>query len=328
MSNYYLASQNKSNKYEFSHRILWSPQLTIDGKHNAGYDSMSRVKDGDIIFHVYGQHLRAISRAIGDVYEQSKPNDNSFQDWADLGWQVDCKMTIVNVSLKEHRSWFKSHEGGPFNKNGTLNQSYLLALTKEQTNYLLSLVNNKDSLIDLITADKAVNGNNFVLTKSRAPLKHYDYHSIPSVNKTKGTYKLEINEEKSRVGLLGEQAVINYLKNNYSSVDYLIEGLSSNLKSGGNDDLGYDIKLTNKNSKEIIYIDVKSTKGKSNIFYMSENERQAYLEAKRHNQSYLIYRVFDLDEFSQTGHVDPIDLTKEENQPKFQPVNYQVAFKF
>ncbi|MFT8413893.1 MAG: hypothetical protein ABF643_06250 [Oenococcus oeni] len=126
--------------------------MTRDGHHNAGYDAVSRAKDNDVIFHVYGQHVHAVSRVVGDVYEQTKPEDNSFQAWDDLGWQVDCDMTLMDISLQDHRTWFRSHSGGPFDKNGHLIQRYLTSLTAEQTNYLLSLIKDKQVLVQLIGA--------------------------------------------------------------------------------------------------------------------------------------------------------------------------------
>ncbi|MFT8413892.1 MAG: DUF3883 domain-containing protein [Oenococcus oeni] len=135
-----------------------------------------------------------------------------------------------------------------------------------------------------------------------------------------------MNNTKSHIGFLGEKAVFHYLKEHYPSSNYSVQGLSSNLNSSGDDSLGYDICLTNLKTKEINYIDVKSTKGKSDIFYMSEKERQTYLKSKDEHYNYLIYRVFDLDEIAATGRFDVINLTQDGDQLTFQPVDYQVSF--
>ncbi|OIM22344.1 hypothetical protein ATX60_09965 [Oenococcus oeni] len=326
MSNYYLVSQNKSHGYEFAHRILWSPQLTVNGKHNAGYDAMSRVRDGDVIFHVYNQHLHAVSRVVGDAYEQTKPEDNSFQDWDDLGWQVDCDMALIDVSLQEHQIWFQSHSGGPFDKNGHLIQSYLTALTTEQTNYLFSLITDKQVLVQLIGAPEISNRpETLTLTEANLPSRIKRTKNSKSI--IKQAYDPNLNRTKSHIGFLGEKAVFDYLKNRYSSSNFSVKGLSSNLSSSGDDSLGYDICLTNLKTKEIDYIDVKSTKGKSDIFYMSEKERQIYLKSKNGDYNYLIYRVFDLDEATATGRFDVINLTHDDDELTFQPVDYQVSFK-
>lgn len=326
MTRFFLVSQNKSHDYEFEHHLLWSPKLTKNGGHNQAYDLMSQLRDGDIIFHVYDQRLHAISRVLGNAYEHIKPDNKKFKSWNDLGWQADCYMNPLNISLYEHRNWFKNHSGGPFDKNGKLSQKYLSELNFEQTKFLFSLVADKDLFKKILIYGKSNNiGTLFSLEKNKLPVnmnidKQSENHKVFH-------YDENTNFEDARIGKIGELAVLDFLRNKYSQAKFTVEGLSSNLRKNGDDNLGYDIKLSEKSSGKIYYIDVKSTKGLSSSFYMSENERQTYLLTKENlaRENYEIYRVYDIDETSRRAKFDIINLSLNDKRVNFQAKNYLVT---
>ena len=110
MSSFFLVSQNQSHKYEFQHKLLWSPKLNQKYGKNRGYANMSHVKKGDIIFHVYNQIIHAVSVAKYDVYSSPRPLEYDGNIWSDDGWRVDCDMHRLKIPLSDHREWLNAHK--------------------------------------------------------------------------------------------------------------------------------------------------------------------------------------------------------------------------
>ncbi|MFT8555656.1 protein NO VEIN domain-containing protein [Liquorilactobacillus hordei] len=294
MSSFFLVSQNQSHKYEFQHKLLWSPKLNQKYGKNRGYANMSHVKKGDIIFHVYNQIIHAVSVAKYDVYSSPRPLEYDGNIWNDDGWRVDCDMHRLEIPLSDHREWLNAHKGEVFDKNGKLKQQYLFKLNEEQKIYFSHLLS-KELMQSLLLSDTT-------LTTKIPSLEEIKRNSTKrtktNVNHT-WVHSAQNDQLKDDIGKIGEQAVFKYLTEKYTESDYEIIPISSNLAGKkGNDAAGYDILL--KNDKMITYIDVKTTTGSNQSFYMSAKEKSVLdSSVNEKNKIYNIYRVYGI---SKTGN--------------------------
>jgi len=294
MSSFFLVSQNQSHKYEFQHTLLWSPKLYEKHGKNRGYENMSHVKKGDIIFHVYNQVIHAVSIAKYDVYNSPKPPEYDGSVWDDDGWRVDCDMHILEIPLLDHRKWLNAHKGEVLDKNGKLKQQYLFKLDEEQKIYFSHLLP-KELMQSLLISD----------TTSTAKIPSLEEIKRNSTKRTRTNvnhawvHSAQNDQMKDDIGKLGEQAVFKYLTKKYTGSNYKIIPISSNLAGKkGNDATGYDILL--KNNDLTTYIDVKTTTGSNQSFYMSAKEKSVLDSlVNEKDKTYNIYRVYGI---SKTGN--------------------------
>lgn len=131
----------------------------------------------------------------------------------------------------------------------------------------------------------------------------------------------KIQERQKTIGDLGEQIVLELLKKDACKKgNKAPEHVSSTIGDG----LGYDIKAFNKDQKELL-IEVKSTTRNSiDGFYMSKNECSI---AKKHPDSYKIYRVFDIDIAQATAKVCILDGPINDQEYKFVTETVKVYVK-
>lgn len=128
-------------------------------------------------------------------------------------------------------------------------------------------------------------------------------------------------KRQKTIGDLGERIVLNLLKEEACQKgNKAPEHVSSTIGDG----LGYDIKAFNKDDKELL-IEVKSTTRNSiDGFYMSKNECNI---AKKHPDSYKIYRVFDIDIAKATAKVCILDGPINDQEYKFVAETVKVYLK-
>ena len=118
--------------------------------------------------------------------------------------------------------------------------------------------------------------------------------------RTKKSPDYALRESKNRkLGLLGEELVLNYEKESLISLgkEDLAEKIIHTSQVEG-DGAGYDIKSFNEDGSTK-YIEVKTTRGNINTdFYMSPRE---LLFAELNKDSFCLYRVFDLQKRTNNG---------------------------
>lgn len=115
----------------------------------------------------------------------------------------------------------------------------------------------------------------------------------------------------------------NRLKEINVSFDLLEEVIHFSKKYG--DGAGYDILSRKDNNYDLLYIEVKTTKGGLNTpFYMSENEK-TFMEIYKNNT--LIYRVYNYDKDTNMGEIEVIDYTTLTQNYEFNPITYKVTKK-
>ena len=136
-----------------------------------------------------------------------------------------------------------------------------------------------------------------------------------------------INNENSALGDAGEVFALEWersrLKDMNVSFSILDEVVHFSRKFG--DGAGYDILSRKDNSYELLYIEVKTTKGGLNTpFYMSENEK-TFMEIYKDNA--LIYRVYNYNLETNVGEIEIITYDKLTTEYDFNPVTYKVSKK-
>jgi hypothetical protein len=133
---------------------------------------------------------------------------------------------------------------------------------------------------------------------------------------------LKIHTERTSLGFLAEQLVIDYERN--LLIKWGLKDLASNIVHTSvlqGDGAGYDILSFGKDG-ENKYIEVKATKGKVDTpFFMSANEVEF---SKQYSSNYYLYRVFELKEKERQGkfYLFQGDVS---TQFRFNPIEYQVV---
>lgn len=136
-----------------------------------------------------------------------------------------------------------------------------------------------------------------------------------------------VNSENSALGDAGEVFALEWERNRLKelnvSFDLLAEVIHFSRQFG--DGAGYDILSRKDNSYELLYIEVKTTKGDLNTpFYMSENEK-AFMEI--YNENTLIYRVYNYNKQTNMGEIEIITYDDLKNNYEFNPITYKVTKK-
>ena len=136
-----------------------------------------------------------------------------------------------------------------------------------------------------------------------------------------------VNEAHSALGDAGEVFALEWERNRLRDVgvsfNILDEVIHFSRKFG--DGAGYDILSRKDNDYELLYIEVKTTKGNLNTpFYMSENEK-TFIEIYKENT--LIYRVFNYDQETNIGELEIITYDDLIQNYDFNPITYKVTRK-
>ncbi len=136
-----------------------------------------------------------------------------------------------------------------------------------------------------------------------------------------------LNTERSLLGDLGETFALDWERNRLKdlkvSFDLLEEVVHVSKQYG--DGAGYDILSRKDEGFELLYIEVKTTKGDLNTpFYMMENERTFM---RIYQKDTLIYRVYNYNPETNIGEVERIDYATLQRDYVFNPITYKVTKK-
>lgn len=124
---------------------VWSPQLTKDGKKNAGFSNMMKIQKGDFILHNQNGKVVAISIAKNDCEEVDQPRElmegGSSDLWNKEGYRVKLTYYPFDVKLvtADFRQWLIDNykENSAFSVNGRGKQQYMCTLDEEHAVFIL-----------------------------------------------------------------------------------------------------------------------------------------------------------------------------------------------
>lgn len=143
---------------------VWSPQLTKNGKKNAGFSNMTKIKKDDFILHNQNGKVVAISVALSDCEEVEQPSELMVGDganlWSKEGYRVAVSYYPFDIELEtiDFREWLiKNHKkNSAFTVKGKGKQQYMCTLAEEHAVYILEkaidIQKNNATLIHLNTA--------------------------------------------------------------------------------------------------------------------------------------------------------------------------------
>ncbi|CEG21491.1 hypothetical protein BN1080_00402 [Planococcus massiliensis] len=148
---YFVVFQNKTFEEEKEGQYLWAPQKNNQGRGLFHWESMMRVRPGDIIFSMFRQHLVSVNLAKEQAIEAPNPFLNHETTWERTGWLVKAEYNELPnpVSIKEHREDILKlcpPKYSPFTRTGGGTQGYLFEIDETFGEYLLSLARKNNYL--------------------------------------------------------------------------------------------------------------------------------------------------------------------------------------
>ena len=142
--NIYYVYQGKTYEIEKCGQYVWFPQLTKNGRKNAGYMNMTKIESGDFILHNKDGYFVAISIAISDCFEAKQPLELSKAEpniWSDKGFMVKTEYHELTPSLciANFSDWLKDNyrKNSAFTIHGTGKQQYMCCLAHKHAEFLL-----------------------------------------------------------------------------------------------------------------------------------------------------------------------------------------------
>lgn len=201
--------------------------------------------------------------------------------------------------------------GQPYIKGYLPRFNYQKILEEKVIEFLIQ--NKKIENVFKLFADKEIISPTIPLEFDRilvdAPASNIASEPIPLYGKNPiKTNYLEREQRNNRLGLLGEQFVLEYEK--WTLIQIGKEKLADEIRwisQEEGDGAGFDILSKNRNGSDK-YVEVKTTKlGKETPFYFSQNELQF---SKKHSANFHLYRLFDFESearlFTKNGALDSI----------------------
>lgn len=136
-----------------------------------------------------------------------------------------------------------------------------------------------------------------------------------------------INNENSALGDAGEMFALEWERNRLKEINVSFSILDEvvHFSRTYGDGAGYDILSRKDDDFDLLYIEVKTTKGGLDTpFYMSENEK-LFMEIYKENT--LIYRVYNYNQNTNVGEIEIITYDKLVTEYVFNPTTYRVSKK-
>lgn len=130
---FWWVNQGGSFEKERANGTIWCPQIDKSGSPQHHWTNLSKVKPGDVVIHYARQEIRALSMISEGPNVGSKPKEIAIADeWQRPGWfakvaYFDLPVPVEQPNLREMLRK-TAIDGGPFNKNGDINQGYLFPL--------------------------------------------------------------------------------------------------------------------------------------------------------------------------------------------------------
>lgn len=144
--NSYIVMQGHTYKEEKDLAIIWSPQRDRGRNVPHSWLRMTEVEAGDRVFHYVKGNIVAISVAITDCLEVSKPSTlQNHEQWNDSGYLVELQYHELEVPLNVRAAFDEivpllPLKYSPFQQDSNGNQGYLYPCNEELAIKLLELI--------------------------------------------------------------------------------------------------------------------------------------------------------------------------------------------
>ncbi len=99
--NFWWVNANQTYEYTLAGGFLWSPKLKKNRGRNEFYDTMPRVRPGDVIFVFRQMYVTALGVATSVGYSAERPEHGfEFNDWNRDGWRVDVDLHVLKRQIR------------------------------------------------------------------------------------------------------------------------------------------------------------------------------------------------------------------------------------
>ena len=129
---YWWVNQGGTHRDEVEGGYLWAPLESKRGE-LAHHRSMAGLQVGDTVFHYWLGRIQAVSSVTEEAVYSPIPAELANQGWQRDGRlaRVDVDMLDSPVSLEEIPLEWRTGEGRPFNRTGSVNQGYLYPVSQD-----------------------------------------------------------------------------------------------------------------------------------------------------------------------------------------------------
>ena len=130
---YWWVNANQTYEHTLAGGFLWSPKIKKNGVRNEFYDTMARVRPGDVIFVFRNMFITALGVATSQGYSAERPASGfEFNDWNRDGWRVDVDLYPLKHQIRprDHMQFLAPvlpARYSPLRENGDGLQSVYLA---------------------------------------------------------------------------------------------------------------------------------------------------------------------------------------------------------
>ncbi|MBA5202216.1 HNH endonuclease [Pectobacterium aroidearum] len=149
--NFFWVNLGTSFKEVKEYGFLWAPKYATNAKgkevKNAGWEPMSKIKSGDVIFCYRDWKVNLILRATSDSYNAGRPENRKFSAWEVEGWKVDISYEELAspIDIREFKEEFIELYNDcchpkVFNKRGLCTQIYMSSLSIHAGLYLIDKI--------------------------------------------------------------------------------------------------------------------------------------------------------------------------------------------
>ena len=117
---------------EGAYRKLWIPSRS-DRSELVHHQSMADPTVGDTVFHYWAGSIRSVSSVTETAVNSPIPAELTTMGWQRDGWLASVHIQELGdpVRLEDIPHDWRLDEGGPFNRNGTVNQGYLFPVSED-----------------------------------------------------------------------------------------------------------------------------------------------------------------------------------------------------
>lgn len=126
-------NQGSTHRQEVEGGYLWAPVTSRSGREVVHHRNMAELQAGDTVFHYWAGEIQAVSRVLEAAVRSSIPDELPDQAWEQEGRRASVAVVSLDeaVPLQDIPVDWRLDEGGPFNRNGAVNQGYLYPLSDE-----------------------------------------------------------------------------------------------------------------------------------------------------------------------------------------------------
>ena len=133
--NFWWVNQGQTFVQERDGEFVWAPQKNKNGHTFTHWVNVSKINQGDVVFHYAKGNIVAVSVARSDGREEDKPESLSTEGWTEAGWLAECDYCVLETPIALQHVAKPIQQlaliNSPINTKAMVNQGYLYQLTAD-----------------------------------------------------------------------------------------------------------------------------------------------------------------------------------------------------